>query len=177
MTFEVYQDIESAIRNAIESRIYLGELIESLYTSVKDIPNEANTTEDVLRKYEAFFAILKKEIGERGIEKVVIGKAPDSPVWQRFMTIELTPDGIFTLEDGKKEASKLQDIIGDIYPPQNIIGNVIDAITRQKNKQLIDGLESGINHVWNLFITRCKLMSEGVNDNTIYDVARKEDEQ
>ena len=75
--FEVNLDTEGIIRNAIKSNIYLGRIMDSLYSAIIAIPNEANTIEDVLRKYETFFEVLRKELEERGIERVEIGQAVD----------------------------------------------------------------------------------------------------
>jgi hypothetical protein len=44
MIFDVHLDTEGVIRNAIESKIYLGGIIDSLNTAVIDVPNEANTS-------------------------------------------------------------------------------------------------------------------------------------
>jgi hypothetical protein len=145
--FEVSLDTEGAIRNAIESKIYLCQMIDSLYSAVMNVPNEANTLEDVLRKYEAFFKVLRKELDVGGIERVEIGQAFDVTGCEIARTIELTPNGIFTCENDRREASKLQDIFGDIFPPEHIIGRVVHAMTGQQNKLLIDRLESGIEYV------------------------------
>lgn len=145
--FDVHLDTEGVMRNAIKSEIYLGRMMDSLYSAVFAITNKANTTEDVLRKYEAFFEVLRKELEERGIERVEIGQAFDVTGCELAKTIELTPNGLFTCENGIQEASKLQGIFGDIFPPEHIIGRVVHAITRQQNKLLIDRLESGVRYV------------------------------
>lgn len=121
--------------------------MDSLYSAIIAIPNEANTIEDVLRKYETFFEVLRKELEERGIERVEIGQAFDVTGCELAEAIELTPYGLITCENGKREASKLQDIFGDIFPPEHIIGRVVHAIVGQHNKLVIDRLESDIIHV------------------------------
>ena len=145
--FDVNLDTKGVIRNAIKSKIYLGQMIDSLNTAVMDVSNRANTSEDVLRKYEAFFNVLRKELEERGIEKVEIGQAFDVTGCEIAKTIELSPDGVFTCENDRREASELQDIFGDIFPPEHIVGRVIHAITGQQNKLLIERLESGLKYV------------------------------
>jgi hypothetical protein len=139
MIFEVSLDTEGAIRNAIEAKIYLGRMIDSLNTAVMDVPNDANTSD-----------VLRKELDDRGIEKVEIGQAFGVAGCEIARTIELTPEGIFTCENDRREASKLQDIFGDIFPPEHIIGRVVHTITRQQNKLLIDRLESGVKYVKDL---------------------------
>jgi hypothetical protein len=168
MIFDVHLDTEGVIRNAIESKIYLGGIIDSLNTAVIDVPNEANTSDDVLRKYEAFFEVLRKELEERGIEKVEIGMALDVTGCEIARTIEMTPSSIFICENDRREASKLTDIFGDIYPPEHIIGRVVHAITRQQNKVLIDRLESGVKYVKDLVTNRTPEES----DNTLCDKKR-----
>jgi hypothetical protein len=148
--FEASMDTKGAILNAIESKIFLGKMIDSLYTAVTDSSNEAIPSKDVLRRYEAFFKVLCQELDVRGIEKVVIGMAFDATGCEIDRTIEMTPSGIFTYEDDRREASKLPDIFGDIYPPEHIIGCVVHAITWQQNKVLIERLESGVKYVKDL---------------------------
>ena len=104
--FDVHLDTKGIIRNAIKSNIYLGRMMDSLYSTVIAIPNEANTTEDVLRKYEAFFEVLRKELEERSISRVEIGQAFDVTGCELVKTIELTPNGLFTCENGRQEVSK-----------------------------------------------------------------------
>jgi hypothetical protein len=174
--FEVHLDTEGAILNAIESKIYLGQMVDTLYASVMDVPNEANTSQDVLQKYEAFFKVLRKELEERGIEKVDIGEALDITGCERARTIEMTPSGFFICEDDRREASELPAIFGDIYPPEHIVGRVVHAITRQQNKILIDRLESGVKYVKDLVMTRCRIPEEG-SDNILCDRIREEEEQ
>lgn len=168
--FEVSMDTKGKILNAVESKIYLGKIIDSLYTAVTDVSNEANPSEDVLRKYEAFFKVLCQELDERGIDKVVIGMAFDATGCQIDRTIEMTPSGIFTCEDDWREASKLPDIFGDIYPPEHIIGCVVHAITWQQNKVLIERLESGVKYVKDLVTNTCRTPQE--SDNTLCDKKR-----
>lgn len=144
--FEDSLDTEGVIRNAKKSKVSLDRMMDSLYTVIT-IPNQANTTEDVLRKYNAFFKILRKELEDRGIQQVEIGQGFDVTGCEIAKTIELTPEGVFTCENDRREASKLQDIFGNIFPPEHIIGRVVHAIIEQQKKLLIERLESGIKYV------------------------------
>jgi hypothetical protein len=176
MIFEIFLHTDVTICNALESNIYLGKLIDSLCTNVIDVPNRYNSKEDVLRKFEAFFEVLRKELDEWGIEEVVIGMALDVTGCEISRTIEMTPHGIFTCKDGKREVGQLQDILRDIYPPQHIIGNVIHDITTQQNKKLIDRLDSDIKYVRDLVTTKCRL-PEVATDNNLCERVSEEDEQ
>ena len=151
--FEDSLDTEGVIRNAKKLKIYLDRMMDSLYAIITT-PNQANTTEDVLRKYNAFFKVLSKELEVRGIQKVEIGQGFDVTGCEIARTIELTPEGVFTCENDRRETSKLQDIFGNIFPPEHIIGRVVHAIIEQQkklleqqNKLLIERLESGIKYV------------------------------
>jgi hypothetical protein len=151
--FDVSLDTEGVIRNAKKSKVYLDRMTDSLY-AVINIPNQANTTEDVLRKYHVFFKILSKELEDRGIQQVEIGQGFDVTGCEIAKTIELTPEGVFTCEKDRREVSKLQDILGNIFPPEHIIGRIVHAIIEQQNKLLeqqnkllIERLESGIKYV------------------------------
>ena len=143
-------DTEGLIRDAIISKIYLGRMIESLNTVLKDVSGEPSGSEDVFRMYELFFHILQKELEERRIEKVKIGMALDVTGCEVAHTLEMTSSGFFICSEGKREECTLQDVLEDMYQPEHVIGCVVGAITRQHNKLLITDLKSGIEYVSDL---------------------------
>jgi hypothetical protein len=158
--FDAQIDLKEQILKALDSKIYLGQTIDSLYTGIMDVPNENNTSEDVLRKYGAFFKVLCQELDEWSIEGVRIGLAFDATGCKISTTIEMTPTGLFTYKDDRKEASKLSEILEDLYPPEQIIGSLVQAIITQHNKMLIDMLESSVKDAKDLVTNRCRIPAE-----------------
>ena len=147
------------VRDALKSKVYLGEMINSLCTAVMDIPNEANTLDVAIQKYGVFFEVLRNELRKQGIEIVLIGEATDV-IGCRIATLEMTPDGIFICENEKREeVRKLQDILAYISP-EDIIGRVISAMTDHQHKSLIDRLELDLKYVKDLIENKCNTPEE-----------------
>jgi hypothetical protein len=159
-----YLNAEAVIRSAIDSNVYLGGLSDSLYDAVLDVSIEGTTTLDVaIKKYEAFFKVLRNELKERGIEKVLIGEATDVTSLQREGTLEMTPNGIFICENEKtEEPSKLQNIQNIIkgISSQDVVARVVHAIKEQQYKSLIDSLESDVKYIKDLVENKCSTVEE-----------------
>lgn len=141
---------EGIIHDAIASRVYLGRMIDSLKADIMNISDEHYSLQYVLGKYEAFFDILQKQMKERNIEKVEIGFALDATGFEVDHTLEMTSNSFFICSEGKKEECTLEDVLRDMYEPKHVIGRVVDAITRQQNKTLIDELKSGVKYITEL---------------------------
>jgi hypothetical protein len=157
MIFYASMYTEGFIRDAITSKIYLGRMIESLETVIKDVSDEPSGSNDVFRAYELFFQILQKELEERRIEKVEIGTGLDVTGCEVAHTLEMTSNGFFICSEGKREECTLQDVLEDMYQPEHVIGCVVGEITKQHNKSLIEDLKSGIKYVGDLVANENKM--------------------
>ena len=153
--FDFAFNTEVIVRDALKSKVYLYEMINSLCTAVMNIPNEGNTSDVAIQKYSAFFEVLRNELRKQGIEIVVIDEATD--VSGR---LEMTPDGIFICENEKREeVRKLQDILAYISP-EDIIRRVISTMTHHQHKSLIDRLELDLKYVKDLIENKCNTPEE-----------------
>lgn len=157
--FDFAFNTEVIVRDALKSKVYLDEMINSLCTAVMDIPNEGDTSDVVIQKYSAFFEVLRNELRKQGIEIVVIDEITDvSGCIER--TLEMTPDGIFICENEKREeVRKLQNIIANISP-EDVIRRVILAMTDHQHKSLIDRLELDLKYVKDLIENKCNTPEE-----------------
>jgi hypothetical protein len=176
--FDIHLDTKSVISLALKSNVYLGSLIDSLHDAVSGIPNEGNTLDIAVQKYEAFFEVLAKELRNRGIGKVLIGEATDITSLQREGTLELTPNDIFICENEKTEEPRklqnIQDIIKGISP-QDVVARVVLAIKEQQYKSLIGTLESDVKYIKDLVENKCSTVEE--SDTFIYKGSDQREEK
>lgn len=156
MIFYASMNTEGLISNSI-AKIYLGRMIDSLNSIIRDVSDEPDRAEDVLQAYKLFFDVLQKEMEEQRIEKVQIGEALDVTGCEVAKTIEMTPTSFFASFKGRREECTLQDVLEDMYQPEYVIGSVANAITKQYNRLLIDDLKSGIKYVSDLITHKSKI--------------------
>jgi hypothetical protein len=100
MIFYASMNTEGLIRNAVASKIYLGRMIDSLNTNLKDVLDEPDKAEDVLLAYKLFFDALQEELEEWRIEKVEIGMALDVTGCKLDHTLEMTSNDFFICSEG-----------------------------------------------------------------------------
>ena len=137
---------EGLIRDAIISKIWLGKMIESLETVIKDVSDEPSRSEDVFRVYELFFHILQRELEERKIEKVEIGMVLDVTGCEIDHTLEMTSNGFFICSKGEREEYTMQDVLEDMYQPEHVIKHVTARNTQRQHNKLLMRISSLVSN-------------------------------